>query len=186
MELNVEQNEPKPGQELTTTVVTFDRSGRTIQEEHYQKGVLDGRTIYEYGSNGVMSKQITISPDEKRNEHDYEDTASAVSEMTRSHVYDDSWTGATAIKWNSKGNPTEQRSGKEQVIYRYDSYDREAEVRWFYSGYPEFSTQSTYEDDPYGNWIKREELLRKDGVVQRPGYKSFTIYRRTISYFDEY
>jgi hypothetical protein len=29
-------------------------------------------------------------------------------------------------------------------------------------------------------------LLRKEGVVQPPGYKSFTIYRRTISYFDEH
>jgi len=132
-----------------------------------------------------MSKQIKISPDGKRDEHDYEDTAAAVSQMTRSHIYDDSWTGDTVIKWNSKGNPLEQQSGKKQVIYRYDSDDREVEVRWFYSGYPDFSTHSTYEDDRYGNWIKREESLRKEGV-QPPGYRSLTVYRRTILYFDEH
>jgi hypothetical protein len=183
-----EDDRPSFGPELVSLAETFDRSGRKIKLESYKSGAPNGQNLWEYGSDGLEDTFINVGVNGQREEYKPKGEGRAV--LTAAHrpysisVTTTSASGETVFKYDGRGNEIEAVTGKKRRVTTYDVEDREVEMKAFYDVYPDFSTRSTYENDAYGNWTKKEESIWLSSFPQF-GYGLATVYRRRISYFSD-
>jgi S1-C subfamily serine protease len=174
------------GPELVSLAETFDRFGRKVKLESYRSGAPNGQNLWEYGSDGIEDTFINVGVNGQREEYKFkgEDRALLIAARRPYSISVTSASGETVFKYNGRGNDIEAVTGKKRRVTTYDAEDREVEMKAFYDGYPDFSTRSTYENDAYGNWTKKEESIWLSGFPQF-GYRLATVYRRRISYFSD-
>ena len=176
------------GPELVSLAETFDRSGRKIKLESYKGGAPNGQNLWEYGSDGLEDTFINVGVNGQREEYKPKGEDRALLTAARRpysiSVAATSASGETVFRYDGRGNEVEAVTGKKRRATTYDVEDREVEMQAFYDVYPDFSTRSTYENDAYGNWIKKEESIWLSSFPQF-GYRLATVYRRRISYFSD-
>jgi Trypsin-like peptidase domain len=178
------------GPVLTTNAMGFDHNGRLVELDFFENGEENGRMLLEYSDAGLMKRRINVDVKGKRTVANL-DPVNAVYAQTESIMLDETDENTVGglrrvYRYDSMGHQVEWSipdQGMKHVI-KYDSKGRETDDLEYHHGELYSVVHSKYENNPYGDWIKRHETW---WFAKTPnlGWSPWAECHRDITYYAE-
>jgi hypothetical protein len=156
------------GPALTYTASQYSRDGQLEEIAFFKEGAPNGKMRWEYTETGLIRRHVDIDADgRQRHAHEYS-PEEAVATKAAGVPFDGTVGFGTRgdpyyqdYKYDNRGRLIERTFPQQGVKYvmKYDAHGREIESSEYRQGKLHSVTRSQYQDNEYGDWIKRHDTV---------------------------